>query len=165
MQKTCLKNGGEYDIVYSNGVLHHTPNMSKSFNEAYRVLKDKGEFYVILYHKNSIFYWFSLFFVKHILLFGFLKMSFKDRLSKIEFTTSEDLPLVNVYSRQEVKKIMEEVGFSVESIDVRKLVKEDMPYLPILRSIWKSIPQGVYDKIGKYFGWYIIVKGIKRIDK
>lgn len=156
--------GGGFDIVYSNGVLHHTPNMKKSFSEAYRILKNNGEFYVILYHKNSIFYWFTLFFVKHILLFGFLKMSFKERVARIEFTTSGDLPLVNVYSKQEVKKIMQEVGFEVESVKVRKLVKEDMPYLPIIRNIWKLIPQKVYDSVGKYFGWYVIVKGIKRVE-
>jgi len=160
-----LKWEEKFDIVYSNGVLHHTPNMKKSFSDAYSVLKDGGEFYVILYHKNSIFYWFTLFFVNHILLFGFLKMSFKDRLSKIEFTTSNELPLVNVYSKYEVKQIMQEVCFQVETIKIRKLVKEDMPYLPILRSIWKIIPQKLYDKVGEYFGWYIIVKGTKRVEK
>lgn len=156
--------GGEFDIVYSNGVLHHTPDMKKSFSEAYRILKNNGEFYVILYHKNSIFHWFTLFFVNHILLLGFLKMSFKERVARIEFTTSNDLPLVNVYSKQEVKNIMQEVGFEVESVKVRKLVKEDMPYLPIVREIWKLIPQKVYDSVGKYFGWYVIAKGIKRIE-
>jgi len=155
----------KFDIVYSNGVLHHTPNMRKSFREAHRVLENHGEFYVILYHKNSIFHWFTLFFISHILLFGFLRMSFKERLSRIEFTTSDDLPLVNVYSKQDVKNIMEEVGFLVESIEVRKLVKEDLPYFPILRNIWKIIPQNIYDKIGKYFGWYVIARGIKRIEK
>ena len=85
-------------------------------------------------------------------------------MARIEFTTSDDLPLVNVYSKEEVKNIMQEVGFEVESVKVRKLVKEDMPYLPIIRNIWKLIPQKVYDTIGKYFGWYVIAKGIKRIE-
>ena len=44
-----------FDIVFSNGVLHHTPDIGKSFREAYRVLKQGGEFWVIMYHKNSIF--------------------------------------------------------------------------------------------------------------
>ncbi len=44
-----------FDIVYSNGVLHHTPNIERSFAEAARVLKPGGDFYVILYHRNSIF--------------------------------------------------------------------------------------------------------------
>lgn len=152
-----------FDIVYSNGVLHHTPDMQKSFLEAYRVLKQDGEFYVILYHKNSIFYWLTLFLVDHILLLGFIKMNFKDRLSRIEFTTSGDLPLVNVYSKKEVKNIAQESGFDVESIQIRKLVKEDMPSLPIINKLWKYIPQKVYDWIGSYVGWYLIVKCTKKI--
>ncbi|MGB7342172.1 MAG: class I SAM-dependent methyltransferase [Phototrophicaceae bacterium] len=49
-----------FDVVFSNGVLHHTPHMEKSFQEAYRVLKPGGEFNVILYHRNSIFYWLTV---------------------------------------------------------------------------------------------------------
>ena len=92
-------------------------------------------------------------------------MSFKERLSKIEFTTSDEKPLVNVYSKKELTEILESTGFEVSSIEVRKLVKEDMPYLPILRSLWKVIPQKLYDRIGKYFGWYVIAKGIKKVEK
>ncbi len=160
-------NGSEFDIVFSNGVLHHTPDMEQAFSEVYRVLKGNGKFYVILYHKNSIFYWAKLFLLDHILRLGFLKMNFKDRVSMIEYTTSNAKPLVNVYSKKEVKTILKNVGFSVldKDIKVRKLVKEDMPNLSILRKLWKLIPQKTYDKVGTYFGWYIIVKGLKKIEK
>ena len=156
----------EFDIVYSNGVLHHTPNMEKSFSEAYRVLKDNGEFYVVLYNKNSIFHWFTLFLVKHILMLGFLQMNFKDRLSMIEYTTSKEKPLVNVYSKNEVESILKKVGFTVNNNDlkIRKLVKEDLPYLPIIRNLWKIVPQSIYDKIGEKLGWYIIARGVKKIE-
>jgi len=154
-----------FDIVFSNGVLHHTPDISKSFQETKRVLKDGGEFWVILYHKNSIFYWLTLFLFDHIFRLGFLKRSFKERLAMIEYTTSEALPLVNVYSRNELKRLLIASGFEVETIWIRKLVKEDMPGIPLISPIWKYIPQRVYDKIGEYVGWYIIAKAIKRNEK
>jgi len=42
------------DFVFSNGVIHHSPNIQKSVDEIYRVLKPNGKFCVALYHKHSI---------------------------------------------------------------------------------------------------------------
>ncbi|MBS0418985.1 MAG: methyltransferase domain-containing protein [Proteobacteria bacterium] len=42
------------DVVYSNGVLHHTPNFRTAMDEAYRVLKPGGRAIIALYAKNSI---------------------------------------------------------------------------------------------------------------
>jgi ubiquinone/menaquinone biosynthesis C-methylase UbiE len=43
-----------FDVVYSFGVLHHTPNTQKTLDEVLRVLKPGGEMIVMLYHKNSL---------------------------------------------------------------------------------------------------------------
>lgn len=80
-------------------------NQGKSFQEANRVKKD-GYFYVIIYNKNSIYYWLSLFLFDHILRFGFLKRTFKERLAMIEYTTSGELPLVNAYTKKELVEIL-----------------------------------------------------------
>lgn len=151
----------EFDVVFSNGVLHHTPDIEKSFKEAYRVLKKNGKFWVILYHKNSIFYWVDVLLIDHLLLFGFLKRNLKERLSMIEYTTSKERPLVNVYSRRHLKKLLEKSGFTIKSIWVRKLVKEDLPALPLVGRLWRFIPQQWLDFVGKRFGWYIIAKTTK----
>ena len=152
----------QFEVVFSNGVLHHTPDMPQSFREAFRVLKPGGEFWVILYHKHSIFHWLTLGLDQYILRGHFRKMTFAQQKGLIEYTTSDELPLVNVYSRGEVRQILTQAGFRVESVSVRKLVKEDMPTTPILRGLWKYIPQKVYDAIGRQFGWFIIAKGVKR---
>jgi SAM-dependent methyltransferase len=152
---------GSFDIVFSNGVLHHTPDMSASFREAYRVLKPGGEFWVILYHRHSIFHWVSLFLVQHLLMLGFLKMPFRDRLARIEFTTADEHPLVNVYSRSEVAGCLERAGFAVRDTWVRKLTPEDLPNLPVLRSLWRNLPRRWLDLLGRRWGWYVIARGVK----
>lgn len=43
-----------FDIYYSWGVLHHTPNTAQAFQEAYRVLKPGGTLKVMLYHYPSV---------------------------------------------------------------------------------------------------------------
>ncbi len=42
-----------FDLVYSHGVLHHTPDTQRAINEVYRVVKPGGTAMVMLYHKNS----------------------------------------------------------------------------------------------------------------
>ncbi|MBI5049149.1 MAG: class I SAM-dependent methyltransferase [Deltaproteobacteria bacterium] len=153
---------GSFDVVFSNGVLHHTPDIEKSFREAQRVLRRGGEFWVILYHKNSVFYWISLLLFDHILKLGFLKRSFRERLSMIEYTTSKELPLVNVYSRRQLRKLLVATGFEVEAIWVRRLIEEELPPLPLLGRLWKFIPQNWLDRLGNVFGWYVIAQAKKR---
>lgn len=43
-----------FDYVYSWGVLHHSPNTKQSIAELLRVLKPGGQAGVMLYHRNSI---------------------------------------------------------------------------------------------------------------
>jgi len=42
-----------FDLVYSWGVLHHTPDTSKAFAEALRLLKPGGELKAMVYHSKS----------------------------------------------------------------------------------------------------------------
>jgi ubiquinone/menaquinone biosynthesis C-methylase UbiE len=42
-----------FDLIYSHGVLHHTPDTQRAINEVHRVLKPGGTAMVMLYHKNS----------------------------------------------------------------------------------------------------------------
>jgi len=146
-----------FDIVYSNGVLHHTPNIFTSFKETHRVLKCGGEFWAIIYNRNSIFYWLTFFLRDYIFKFGFLKRSIKEQRSLIEFTLSDERPLVNVYSRNELDNLLKRSGFSIEHIWIRKLVAEDIPFYQLSR----LLPQSLLDAIAKYAGWYLIAKAIK----
>ena len=50
-----------FDIVYSNGVLHHTPDTERSIDEVYRVLKPGGQAVIMLYCKSSWHYWINMF--------------------------------------------------------------------------------------------------------
>jgi SAM-dependent methyltransferase len=43
-----------FDLVYSWGVLHHTPDTAKAIAEVHRVLKPGGEARIMIYHKWSL---------------------------------------------------------------------------------------------------------------
>ncbi len=42
-----------FDVVYSHGVLHHTPDIQAAVKEIHRVLKPGGRVIVMLYHRGS----------------------------------------------------------------------------------------------------------------
>jgi SAM-dependent methyltransferase len=44
-----------FDLVYSNGVIHHTPDTSSAVNEIHRVTRSGGQARVMVYHRNSYF--------------------------------------------------------------------------------------------------------------
>ena len=56
-----------FDIVYSNGVLHHTPDTERAIAEVKRVLKPGGQACIMLYCKSSWAYWFNYWFCAGIL--------------------------------------------------------------------------------------------------
>jgi SAM-dependent methyltransferase len=49
-----------FDIVYSNGVLHHTADTEGAFAEVHRVLRPGGKAVIMLYCKSSWHYWINL---------------------------------------------------------------------------------------------------------
>ena len=42
-----------FDLVYSHGVLHHTPDTARAIREIHRVLRPGGRAVVMLYHRDS----------------------------------------------------------------------------------------------------------------
>src|SRR5882672_9985133 len=42
-----------FDVAYSNGVLHHTPDTAGAVSEIHRVLRSGGQTRVMLYHRGS----------------------------------------------------------------------------------------------------------------
>ncbi len=43
-----------FDLVFSWGVMHHSPNTQQCFDETFRVLRSGGEAKIMVYHRNSI---------------------------------------------------------------------------------------------------------------
>ena len=57
--------------------------------------------------------------------------------------------------------MMEFTGFKIIKIDIRKLTREDLPYVPFISKIYRYIPDAWLDMLSKRWGWYISVLAAK----
>ena len=97
---------GEFDVVYSFGVLHHTPNTARAIDEVWRVLRPGGIARVMVYYRHSENYWLNMV-ARHGLLRGeLLRNSVAEILSRwAETPDSSARPLVKVYSKREARTL------------------------------------------------------------
>lgn len=107
-----------FDIVYSNGVLHHTFDTNKAIDEAYRVLKPGGQIVIMLYSKSSFLYWVNIFLFKGILLGNIFRKNWIGRVT--EWMSKEKQkkynPVTKVFTRSELDKMF----ISFENVQIRK---------------------------------------------
>ena len=146
---------GSFDVVYSNGVLHHTPDTEGAIREVHRVLRPGGIAKIMLYHRNSWNYWVDII-LRHGVLHGkFLRgQSTEEIMSRvIEFSEHDARPLVKVYSRSEARKLFS--LFKDVKVDVEQLTR------PELRFLSPVVSESMLDRLRKKIGWNVIITATK----
>lgn len=144
-----------FDVVYSNGVLHHTPDTAGSIREVHRVLRPGGIAKIMLYHRNSLNYWVEIVLRRGVLGLEFLRgRSAEEIMSRvIEFSDHDARPLVKVYSRKEVRELFK--MFKDVRVEVEQLMRAELRFFSPL------ITDPVFKKLSKRIGWNVIVTAIK----
>ena len=172
-----------FDLVYSHGVLHHTPDTQRAINEVHRVLRPGGVAMVMLYHRNSFNYHVNIMTFRRL---GVRLLRFKwgpavvhrltgeseDRLRQMQQSYLEDPkgllsrdqflnqntdgagnPLARVYSRDEAAAMFSKFG-EVRT-EVHFLNKRWIPLLG------RWIPRSVEQRLASSMGWHLWVIGKK----
>jgi len=142
-----------FDLVYSNGVIHHTPNTSQVIKEIFRVLKPQGKIIIMVYAENSLHYWAQLVYAYGIKKGWFADHSIGDIMSHtVELTNKKARPLVKVYTAAKLKELFS--IFSNINIIKRQLTPAEVP------SMMRWIGA---EKLQKFIGWNLIIKAQKPI--
>jgi ubiquinone/menaquinone biosynthesis C-methylase UbiE len=139
-----------FDVVYSFGVLHHTPDTHRAVTEIHRVLKPGGRAIVMLYHRASLYYFGSII-LKHGLLRGeLLNEKPAEIMSRhVEYSDYEGRPLVKAYTRREARGMFRE--FQKCDITVNQLTRRE------LRLIGRVIPEPLFQWLARTFGWNLLI--------
>ena len=143
----------EFDKIVSFGVLHHTPDTQKCFDEVHRVLKPGGEFVLSLYHQNGFFYYYVKLFVQGLLKGKLFTLGYKGLMATVEAGADgkEIKPVVKVYSKRKLRRMLKD--FSSVRFDIRHLKPAHLP--PLMQG------EGIRNRLRKKYGWYIIATAIK----
>lgn len=141
-----------FDVVYSNGVIHHTPNTYRVVREIARVLKPGGKAIVMVYAENSLHYWRNLVYAIGVKEDALLHQSMGEIMSRsVERSDNAAArPLVKVYTPRRLRQLF--AGFEDIEIFQCQMVAEEKPRL------LSRVP---LPSMGRLMGWNLVIKGRK----
>ncbi len=175
-----------FDLVYSHGVLHHTPDTVRAVSEVHRVLKPKGRAVVMLYHRDSYNYRVNIRFLRragaHLLrseaglrlankLTGEPTESLRQHAAGIKrdadsylapdqflssHTDGAGNPLSRVYSRREAHELFKD--FARVRTATHFLNKR---WLPILGNV---LPRAMEMRLAARWGWHLWIYAEKAVS-
>ena len=120
---------GSFDLVYSWGVIHHSPDTEKCLDEIVRVTRPGGTIKLMLYNRKSIPALYM--YLSHALFRGKPFQS----ISKVLYNNQESLG-TKAYTFKEVRKMAAERNLKIEQCDAT-VRERDFPHSkPVLRFFW-----------------------------
>jgi ubiquinone/menaquinone biosynthesis C-methylase UbiE len=171
-----------FDLVYSHGVLHHTPDTAAAVREIHRVLRPGGQAMVMLYHRNSYNYRVNISLLRragvHLLrwkagvnvvhlLTGEPEEALLEHKRQLqaqpEYLSSEEFlsrntdgagnPLARVYSRTEARELFKDFA----QVELRTYFLNKR-WIPVLGSI---LPRSLESQMASRWGWHLWVYATK----
>ena len=142
-----------YDLVYSFGVIHHTPHPGKVLEAARRRLAPGGVVKVMVYYRNS---WK----VAGIVI-GYGKGRFwqLDRLVADHSEAQTGCPVTFSYTKSSVTDLFESAGLHVEQLEVDHIfpyrVKDYVEYRYVRQFPFNVLPAGATRALDRVAGWHL----------
>jgi ubiquinone/menaquinone biosynthesis C-methylase UbiE len=175
---------GSFDLVYSHGVLHHTPDTARAIREVHRVLSPGGRAVIMLYYRDSFNYQVNLRVVRRLrtcllrtemglklaqtiwkepreVLQRHAELIHQDPRSYLEMqnmlnrnTDGPDNPLSQAFSKAEALRMFRQFG---------RVKTEIMFWNPNwLPGIGKLLPRSIEDWLASYWGWHLWIYAQRR---
>jgi SAM-dependent methyltransferase len=143
-----------FDVVYSFGVLHHTPDTGGAVREIHRLLKRGGRAIVMLYHRTSLYYWGALMFKRGLLGGDLLRATPAEMMSRyVEHSETGGRPLVKAYTRGEARRLFRPFGEC--QVSVNQLTRQE------LGRPGRVLPESAFQWLARHFGWNLIITATK----
>ncbi|MDQ2922615.1 MAG: class I SAM-dependent methyltransferase [Acidobacteriota bacterium] len=166
-----------FDLVYSHGVLHHTPDTGKAMQEIHRVLRPGGRAIVMLYHRDSYNYRINISVLRRA---GAQLLKWEPGIKLVHRMTGEPLdslrdhakllksekesylrpdeflnqntdgagnPLARVYSRREARDLFKDFG--EVTLKTYFLNKRRLPLIGSL------LPRSLESRLASRWGWHL----------
>ncbi len=147
-----------FDLVYSYGAIHHSPNTEQCAREAYRVLKPGGRLRVMIYQHPSITGF--MLWLRHGLIRGkSLRKTVFDHLESPgtkTYTPKEARELFNAFEDVNI-----EVVFSPGDLLLHKASARYQSAW--YQAVWKIFPRALVRGLFKKWGLFLLISGTKPV--
>jgi SAM-dependent methyltransferase len=167
-----------FDLVYSHGVLHHTPDTTAAVREIHRVLRPGGKAVVMLYHRDSYNYRINISMLRragvHLLrwnagvklvhrLTGEAEENLREHARQLQTRNSDEFlsrntdgasnPLARVYSRAEARELFKDF----KHVELRTYFLNKR-WLPLLGPV---LPRALESQMASRWGWHLWIYATK----
>jgi 2-polyprenyl-3-methyl-5-hydroxy-6-metoxy-1,4-benzoquinol methylase len=146
-----------YDLIYSFGVIHHTPRPERVLEHLRQYAKPGTMVKIMVYHRRSHK-------VGWILLTegkgAFWKL---DELVAKNSEAQTGCPVTYSYSRRGGRALLERHGFRVRDVQVEHIfayrIRDYVQYRYVKEFYFRWMPQGLFRAMERRFGWHLLLTG------
>jgi ubiquinone/menaquinone biosynthesis C-methylase UbiE len=142
-----------YDLIYSFGVIHHTPHPERVLEQMRRYARPGTTLKIMVYHRRS---WKVL---------GILLSEGRGRVWKLSELVAKNseaqtgCPITYTYSRREGRELLERHGFrecqaAVEHIFPYR-IQDYVQYRYVWEFYFRWMPPGLFHALEKRLGWHL----------
>lgn len=129
-----------FDLIYSFGVLHHTPDIEKSIYNIHKMLKKGGEFKMMLYAKNSWKY-------------------FEIVEGLDQYEAQSGVPIANVYTNEDIHSLLKDFNnIKIEQTHIFPYkIEPYKKYIYEKKDYFEKMPKELFECLEKNLGWHLCI--------
>ncbi len=144
-----------YDLVYSFGVVHHTPHPERALAEMRALVAPGGTLKLMVYHRRS---W-KVFWI--VAAEGKGRVSKTDELVAKHSEAQTGCPVTFSYTRREARELVENSGFRVQELHVDHIfpyrIRDYVQYRYVREPYFRWMPEPLFRAFERRFGWHLLV--------
>jgi 2-polyprenyl-3-methyl-5-hydroxy-6-metoxy-1,4-benzoquinol methylase len=152
---TAAVSGTGYDLIYSFGVVHHTPRPERALAEMRALAAPAGTLKVMVYHRFS---WKVLWILLAEGRGTFWKL---DELIAKYSEAQTGCPITYAYSRRQGRELVERSGFRVDELSIDHIfpyrVRDYVQYRYVQETYFRWMPAALFHAFERRFGWHLLV--------
>jgi 2-polyprenyl-3-methyl-5-hydroxy-6-metoxy-1,4-benzoquinol methylase len=144
-----------YDLVYSFGVVHHTPHPERALAEIRRLVAPGGTLKLMVYHRRS---W-KVFWI--VAVQGRGRFWKTDELVAEHSEAQTGCPVTFSYTRRGGRELVEQAGFRVQDVSVDHVfpyrIRDYAQYRYVKEPWFRWMPELLFRAFERRFGWHLLV--------